>query len=321
MVQQTSELQIDELEDGSVSVGGFEEEQEEQQQSSSTIEEEQQQTGEEEEEDEVDLPSDDDAVRAKREARRQERREKKLARQRELQENRELRQRLEEQQKQIQQLSEKTLEGEKFLLQKEIESLNSTIEYARKVRIEAMKEENWQKVEEAERVMENVGRSKVMQELRLQALAEGNSSVAQNTERREKPRQEGDPVAHALATNWALRNQSWFDPDGTDRDSQIAKEEDIKLFNEGNKPNDPAYWVELDKRLKKRLPHRYGAIGQRTPHIGGLSQNRVNSRNSLVVPKEYVDAMKEAGLWDDKNKRDRAIKQYKLNLAKQQLEK
>ena len=44
-------------------------------------------------------------------------------------------------------------------------------------------------------------------------------------------------------------------------------------------------------------------------------------KSETIVPKEYVSAMKESGLWDNPEKRKRALAQYRLTQAKLRLEK
>lgn len=314
------DFQEEELPDGSVRISGLDPTPEEEEILAELPKEQDEPILEDEDDDEEseDSSDEDGSIQAKREARRQERKAKKLARQKELQESKQLRELVTEQQRRIDELSKKTAEGEQFLIQKEVESLNNTIEYARKVRLQAMKDEDWSKVEEAERVIENVTKNKLMHEFRLQNISQEPQQP--KTDTRTSPRQEGDPVAHALAKNWALHNSHWFDPNGTDADSIAAKEEDARLAAEGNLPNEPEYWVELDRRLRKRIPHRYNGGQQRTPHIGGVSQNRSMGKNETIVPKEYIAAMKEAGLWDNKEKRVKALAQYRLRQAKDKLE-
>jgi hypothetical protein len=120
------------------------------------------------------------------------------------------------------------------------------------------------------------------------------------------------------ATQW-LQSNSWYDPSGEDVDSRIAKVIDNSLASEGWDPSDPEYWDELDNRLKERLPHRYtgksGATNSRSRRTG-TSTGRAdvsggsNPKNTFTLSRERVQALKDAGMWDDPQKRAKAIRRY-----------
>lgn len=123
------------------------------------------------------------------------------------------------------------------------------------------------------------------------------------------------------ASRWMERND-WFNPEGGDEDSEIAKIIDQKLVKEGWNPATEDYWEELDKRLQKRLPHRYtdnyedeSNRPSRRPRSIVTSSGREGTsasgaRNSFVLSPEQVRAMKDAGLWDNPQTRNRMIKRY-----------
>lgn len=117
------------------------------------------------------------------------------------------------------------------------------------------------------------------------------------------------------ATSW-LRQNKWYDPAGKDTDSRIAKVIDNELAGEGWDPADPEYWEELDNRLKERLPHRYvNKAGDRNRR-SGTSSSRADvsgspvAKNTFTLSRERVQALKDAGMWDDPNKRAKAIRNY-----------
>jgi len=128
-----------------------------------------------------------------------------------------------------------------------------------------------------------------------------------------------NPKLIRLANSWMERN-SWYDPDAGDEDTQIAKIIDNKLVAEGWDPASQDYWDELDNRLQKRLPHRYTRSNdensRRTPRsvVTGSSRESVGrgGGNTFVLEPEQVRAMKDAGFWDDPEKRNRMIKRYAL---------
>jgi hypothetical protein len=118
------------------------------------------------------------------------------------------------------------------------------------------------------------------------------------------------------ATHW-LKKNSWFDPQARDTDSRIAKVVDQELVSDGWDPSDPEYWDELDNRLSARLPHRYtakGGINQRRsagPTASSRVANTASSKpGTITLSRERVNAIKDAGAWDDVAKRNKMIRAY-----------
>ena len=128
-----------------------------------------------------------------------------------------------------------------------------------------------------------------------------------------------NPVAEEVqkkASRW-LKKNSWFDPQAQDTDSRIAKVIDQELAADGWDPSDSEYWEELDNRLSARLPHRYtskgGKEGKRSP--GPTASSRVANTSSakpgtITLSRERVQAIKDAGAWDDTEKRNKMIRAY-----------
>lgn len=137
----------------------------------------------------------------------------------------------------------------------------------------------------------------------------------------QSPVQEDNREMQRHANAWMERND-WYDPNGDDEDSEIAKTIDQRMVREGWNPNTKDYWNELDKRLSKRLPHLYNDEQEdkyyRKPKqiVTSSGRDRVGgaSSQSVVIPPELVRSMKDAGLWENKDSRQRVIKEY---LAKQ----
>lgn len=128
-----------------------------------------------------------------------------------------------------------------------------------------------------------------------------------------------DPRLQRLAANWMEKND-WYDPNARDTDSKIAKQIDETLVQEGWDPTSPDYWNELDNRLHKYLPHKYNdstdvrSSTKRPRSVvtssGRESVNGSTNRNTFVLKPEQVRAMKDAGFWDDPEKRSKMIKRY-----------
>ena len=131
-----------------------------------------------------------------------------------------------------------------------------------------------------------------------------------------------DPRVQRNAADWMNRN-SWYNPEATDPDSRVAKRVDVQMSNEGWDPKDPDYWDELDARLQRELPHRYNDSNdddsrnvRRPRNVVGSSGREASAayggtnRNQFVLSPERVRAMKEAGAWDNPERKARMIKNF-----------
>jgi hypothetical protein len=159
---------------------------------------------------------------------------------------------------------------------------------------------------------------------KLQQLAHYKQQAVEAAKR---PQQQATVPNTAVQKNyvsWSSKND-WFDPTGDDEDSLIARAIDKKLTSEGWDPSDPDYWEELDNRLAKRLPHHYrgGSVQketttERTQRKSVVTASgRENSSagantkpGSFKLSPERVQAMRQAGVWNDPNKRASAIRAY-----------
>lgn len=131
-----------------------------------------------------------------------------------------------------------------------------------------------------------------------------------------------DPMLQRLAAAW-MENNDWYDPNGKDMDSRLALTVDQALVEEGWNPSSADYWEELDNRLSKVLPHRYTHIIDEKPSrrprsvVTSTGREVSNSRangggNTFTLSREQVAAMKEAGMWDNLEMRNRMIKRYAM---------
>ena len=141
---------------------------------------------------------------------------------------------------------------------------------------------------------------------------------------RQRTIQAPDPQLQRHASNW-MSNNPWYDPNGHDADSRRALNEDSILAEEGYDPKTAEYWEELDKRLQRVVPHRYTEDADERPR--SRPRNAVTSSgrefasnngkgNSFTLSPDQVRAMKDAGMWDDAEKRAKMIRRYALE-AKQ----
>lgn len=128
-----------------------------------------------------------------------------------------------------------------------------------------------------------------------------------------------DSVVNMKARQWAAENP-WFNASGNDPDSAIAKTVDASLVAEGFDPTTDRYWDELDRRVSKYLPHHFtddaeesynGAQrpGRRSPPVGG-SRGTTPGKTQVYLSTERVNALKDAGAWDDPVKRDNMLRRF-----------
>jgi hypothetical protein len=153
-----------------------------------------------------------------------------------------------------------------------------------------------------------------------QRLKEAQFHKKQQLEQAKAPKQNvPNPITTEVqqnATKW-LKKNSWYDPQARDTDSRIAKVIDQELAADGWDPSDPEYWDELDSRLSSRLPHRYTAKGGNNVRktAGPTASSRVANSSSakpgtITISKERVQAIRDAGAWDDIEKRNKMIRAY-----------
>jgi hypothetical protein len=152
-----------------------------------------------------------------------------------------------------------------------------------------------------------------------QRLQQAQHYKKQQLEHAKAPKQNvPNPVASEVqqnATQW-LKKNAWYDPQARDTDSRIAKVVDQELASDGWDPSDPEYWDELDNRLSARLPHRYASKGGApTRRAGPTASSRVANTTSakpgtITLSRDRVQAIKDAGAWDDVDRRNKMIRAY-----------
>lgn len=257
-----------------------------------------------------DHPDDSEALRAAKRDRR--RTKKQLVRQTNAEKELKLQMLERQNQELIQRLSiveRKTHSADLARIDKAIEDSELRINYAK------------MKLSEAAEARDGNAMAKA-QELWMEARqqAESLKNLKKNAT---QPRQESsipDPRLQRNAADWMERN-SWFNPDGKDLDSRIAKQVDETLTAEGWDPNSKEYWEELDNRLQRYVSHRYNANTDDNPNqrskprgivtgSGRESASRAGGKNTFTLSPEQVRAMKDAGFWDDPEKRNKMIKRY-----------
>lgn len=151
----------------------------------------------------------------------------------------------------------------------------------------------------------------------VEALEALKKKVVSEPQQQNVP-QAPDPILKRHAGDWMARN-NWFDPEGSDTDSQIATKIDESLVKEGWDPKSSEYWEELDNRLSKYLPHRYNSeqddrSSNRRPRSvvtsSGRESRATTKSNEFYLSPDRVRAIKDAGRWDNLAERNKMIRRY-----------
>ena len=196
-------------------------------------------------------------------------------------------------------------------LDKAIEDQNGRIIFAKKKMAEATATGNGELSTSAQEMWFDARRqAEALQNLKKRAVAPQNQRTIQAP----------DPQLQRHANKWMAEN-TWYDPNGKDPDSRRALNEDAILAEEGYDPKTAEYWDELDKRLQRVVPHRYTEDANERPRSRPRSAVTSSGRefasnngrgNSFTLSPEQVRAMKDAGMWDDAEKRAKMIRRYAL---------
>jgi hypothetical protein len=190
----------------------------------------------------------------------------------------------------------------------------SSFQDAEKQHIEAFGEADAAKATEAMRKMYNAQK-------RIDELDAIKQRAAQQAQPRQQP--QANPRVTSKAQEWAARN-AWFDPAESDDDSAVANVIAAKIAKEGYDPATDDYWDELDERLQARgigKPDDEGGDDEAarpaprkrvSPPVsgGGGRHDLPNGKVQISLPTAYIDNLKQAGMWDDVDKRNKMIKKY-----------
>ena len=319
MAENEKDVPIKEREDGSfLAKVDFPEEIEDEEAKKPKKEEEEhdedaQDNAEEDADDDEDAESDEEREKI-REARREERRLKKdLKRQRDLTSKNKittLERRNEELARRLAAVESTAASYQFAQIDKQVEDEATRVEYAKMKMLQAAQNGDAAgQVEYLEQLTDAKQRLQQVQYYKKQQLEQAK------TPKQNVPNEISTEV-QANATKW-LKKNNWYDPQARDTDSRIAKVIDQELATDGWDPSDPEYWDELDSRLSARLPHRYTSQGgkQAKRSAGPTASSRVANESSvkpgtITLSRERVQAIKDAGSWDDVTKRNKMIRAY-----------
>lgn len=266
---------------------------------------------------------DDENLEAKREARRQERRERKERRRLAEERNRRIIAELQDKIRFLEGYSARTASAiQRDKIEERVRVLRATYQGSR----EALEEIN-QRISEATRNNDGDALVRAIEDrdaaLRTMGAAQAEYNdivriVQEANNRRVNNTGNGEKISPKALTNFQAWNKAhpWFDYRGGDQDSKLVQAVDQQVADDGYDPDTPDYWEELTRRIRKVLPHRFKADNgkRRGPPVQGSgSESKYDSArrfNASVLSKERIEAIKEAGMWDDPEKRKRMIAQY-----------
>ena len=273
------------------------------------------QEGDDEDEDE-DAPE-GETEEQKRERRRKERHDRK-ARQKEREET--TKRELAAERRARQELEQRLAQLEGRDRSREIAQVDETIKRANNAY------DHW-KTKLAEAMEQHDGQAAALATEKMVEAREAYSKLTQFKQNYEKSQgSQNKPNLDPVMVNHAQKfmgEHNWYKHGGADTDSRIVMQLDQSLAEEGWNPSTPEYWDELRARVKKYLPHRIagGKVStvndkqsQRTNKAvvgGGGGESAASGGKVFKLSKERVQALKDAGQWNDPKTREAAIKAYR----------
>jgi hypothetical protein len=220
----------------------------------------------------------------------------------------------EEFKRRLSQLERNTKAEHVVRIDKNLDDAQTRFEYAKMKIAEATQNQDGNAMVEAQLLLQNASDEvRQLKQMRTEADRELQ---------RPQQNQAADPAIARRANEWVRRN-SWYDSDLRDPDSKVAKKVDELMMAQGWNPKDPDYWDELDSRLQKELPHRYNDRNdtetrnvRRPRNVVGSAGREASAayggsnRSQFVLSPERVRAMKEAGAWDNPERKAKMVKQF-----------
>jgi len=135
-----------------------------------------------------------------------------------------------------------------------------------------------------------------------------------------QPQQAAEPEPDARTVSYAqefLERHSWVDLDSDDEASAITRSIDLALVKSGSDPSSEDHWIELERRLRKRVPEKFETAEKGRPSRdsgppmgSGREHASQSTKRQIFVNPERKAAMIAAGAWDDPVKRKAMLKRY-----------
>jgi len=117
-----------------------------------------------------------------------------------------------------------------------------------------------------------------------------------------------DSTDQSLADKWTEGKSDWYKRDGFERQTRVANRIDREVFEDGYDPTTKEYFIELDLRLKEKMPDLFdpaddGTRGRQRPTrspvapVGGADTGRQRSSSSKIqLGEEDFANMRRFGL-------------------------
>ena len=210
-------------------------------------------------------------------------------------------------------LEKKTSGAELARVDKAIDDAGVQVEYAKMKMKDAVSAQDGESLVQAQEMLYEAQR-------KMESLSNIKETATRQMSQQPKQNiQLPDPMVQRMAADWMSRN-NWYDPQAKDLDSEIAQKIDRTLTEEGFDPTQEDYWEELDNRLQRSLPNRYtDSNNERTKRSrprnvvtssGREAATNAGGKNLYTLSPDRVKALKEAGMWDNLEIRNRMIKRY-----------
>jgi hypothetical protein len=134
----------------------------------------------------------------------------------------------------------------------------------------------------------------------------------------QQPRAQAPQQPHPNIVAWSQRNAGWYGQPGHEEATAKAREIDRELWGKGYRPEDPDYFTELDRRLKKsgvKRPGDSSPSGNAGSHVapatgaatGGQRQQSGSSGQQRVVRLSADDVRMMRSLKLDPNNREHVL--------------
>jgi hypothetical protein len=289
-----------------------------------------------------------DEIEARRERRRRERKAQKArqnaARDRDAREMHFLRTRNEQLERAVGSLDQRMSKNEASQIDNRLEQLKNARNEAEEVLAQAIEANNGGDVVKLNRTIREleagINRLAGYRQQLAQQSEEAGEEEATEEGQEEAPPQRPPPSVIRNLQVFGTRHK-WFDPTGSDEESRVVLALDAAVKDEGYDPATKDYWIELEDRMKRRLPERMGAFRAKPageaeedddekeeaaparrangggkpngasggPRMSSGSQTR-GSGKQFLLSSERKQAMIEAGVWDDPELRDKYVQSY-----------
>ena len=208
-------------------------------------------------------------------------------------------------------VEKKTSGAEIARVDKAIEDAGVEVEYAKMKLQEAVDKSDGQSAIKAQEMLFDAKR-------KMESLASIKKQATHQPQNRrlDVP----DPMVQRMVADWMEENP-WYDPRGETEESQITQIIDKQLTKEGYDPTTQDYWDELTYRVRKRLPeinnssYNDGNVRSQRPRSvvtsSGRESNATAKGNEYYISPERVQALKEAGVWNNPEQKMKMINRFR----------